>query len=106
MDSRQEHWTADDSQHSRLVQWRAAVTQARDTGRASGTQPELAARAQLMDQVHQRSRVVERRLWQYAVTEVEDVAGARGGLLQNLLRALAECGGVGEQDGGVEVALD
>ena len=53
-------------------------------------------RTQLVHDIHQRPRVLRRRLRQHAVAEVEDVAGAAGGLFENVGRAAAEFGRVGQ----------
>ena len=58
-----------------------------------------------MHRINQRDRIINRRLWKNAVAEVEDVAGAAGGLREHLGGAAADFGAVGQEDAGVEVAL-
>ncbi len=58
-----------------------------------------------MHRVDQCDRIINRRLREDAVAEVEDVAGAAGGLSENFGGAAADFGAVGEKHAGVEVAL-
>src|SRR5690349_4571342 len=61
---------------------------------------------QLMDGFHESDGVFDGRLLEDAVAQVEDVAGAVGGLVENLFGAAADGFFVGEEDERVEVALD
>ena len=49
--------------------------------------------------------IVDRSFGQNAVAEIEDVAGASGGALQNIFRARFQFFPVGEQQHGIEIAL-
>src|SRR5208282_4427029 len=65
---------------------------------------ELSA-AQFVDRIDQRYHVIDRSLGQNAVAEIEDVARAPAGLVQNRLRARANLAHVGEQHDRVEISL-
>ena len=53
-----------------------------------------------MHRIDQRDRIIDRRLLQNAVAEVEDVAGAAGGLVEDFGGAAADFGVVGKRTPG------
>src|SRR5437588_12989060 len=59
----------------------------------------------LVDSLDQQLQVLQGRLRQHAVAEVEDVAGTAAGPPEDVLSALADELGGSQQDGRVEVAL-
>ena len=68
-------------------------------------EPVLSA-AQLMHRIDQCDGVLDRGLLDDAVAQVEDVAGAAAGLIEDLLGAAADFFGSAEQHERVEVALN
>ena len=58
-----------------------------------------------MHRLNQCNRVFDRRLLHDAVAEIENVAGAAGGLIENLSGAAPNLGFVGQQHERIEVAL-
>ena len=58
-----------------------------------------------MHGINQCDRIIDRRLREDTVAEVEDVAGASGSLGKNFGGAAADFGAVGQEYAGVEVAL-
>src|SRR5207253_1180647 len=59
-----------------------------------------------MDVLHQALQVVDGAVWEHAVTEVEDMAGAAPGGLDHPTRAVFNEGPWPQQQGGIQVALD
>src|SRR5436305_5468963 len=59
-----------------------------------------------MNGFYERNGIRRRRLGNNAVAEIENVAGAAGGLVEDFLRAAADIGFVGEENERVEVALN
>ena len=59
----------------------------------------------LADEIAERLYVVHRSFGKNAVAEIEDVAGASGGLAQNIFGPLFEFFPIGEEQHGIEIAL-
>ena len=62
--------------------------------------------AEFVDGVDEREDVIDRRFGQDAVAEIEDVAGASGGLIENHLGTAANFGRLGEQRDRIEITLN
>lgn len=59
-----------------------------------------------MHRVDEGPGVFDRGFGEHAVAEIEDVAGAAGGLVEDFPGAAADLVGVGQQHRGIEIALD
>src|SRR5208282_3369148 len=65
----------------------------------------LEIRRVLANEIAERFHVLHRSFWKNAVTEIEDVAGASGGLAQNVFSSRFELLPIGEEQHRIEIAL-
>src|ERR1700733_11929966 len=58
-----------------------------------------------MDRINQSEGVIDWRIGQYSVTEIENVTGTAAGLIEDRLRTIANFGNLRKQRNRIEIAL-